>query len=302
MSASILSQLRCRLVSRCLGIRTPCSISTRVKRLFEPMEPPSFDAEFPNATIPHPIAASAARSLEAGRCDPGGAPRIIARVRVSLRYLTPPPAHVPPIQLESAKDAASRFCLHGHGPVNGMSLKRMFRSRGSASSVYVAGYCRSATLLRRRGRGDHVDHLLAAVLPPLPLGLGKQFAYGKSEEPAPSTADPSRRVRVTDGRKIRITWQPIGRPRQLATAVIRGDASRSGEGRANSPRAALDDYRARPCDCGRDSCFTRSRHGMRRRAFRSATAAGAPAAPAVVRQRGAVRTPASPEPRRRAGF
>jgi hypothetical protein len=42
-----------------------------------------------------------------------------------------------------------------------------------------------------------------------PWGLGKQFTYENPEEPAPSMADPSRRVRITDGRKIRITWQPL---------------------------------------------------------------------------------------------
>jgi hypothetical protein len=43
-----------------------------------------------------------------------------------------------------------------------------------------------------------------------PWGLGKHFAYDDPEEPAPSIADTSRRVRIANGRKIRLTWQPIG--------------------------------------------------------------------------------------------
>lgn len=43
-----------------------------------------------------------------------------------------------------------------------------------------------------------------------PWGLGKQFRYDKPEEPAPSIADPSRRVHIRNGRKIRLTWEPIG--------------------------------------------------------------------------------------------
>lgn len=43
-----------------------------------------------------------------------------------------------------------------------------------------------------------------------PWGLGKQFTYANPEEPAPSIADISRRVHIKDGRKIRLTWEPIG--------------------------------------------------------------------------------------------
>lgn len=43
-----------------------------------------------------------------------------------------------------------------------------------------------------------------------PWGLGKQFTYENPEEPAPSIADISRRVHIRDGRKIRLTWQPLG--------------------------------------------------------------------------------------------
>ncbi|MCC6304644.1 MAG: hypothetical protein IT545_05540 [Rhodobacteraceae bacterium] len=43
-----------------------------------------------------------------------------------------------------------------------------------------------------------------------PWGLGKQFTYANPEEPAPSMADPSRRVHIRDGRRVRLTWEPIG--------------------------------------------------------------------------------------------
>lgn len=43
-----------------------------------------------------------------------------------------------------------------------------------------------------------------------PWGLGKQFTYANPEEPAPSMADPSRRVHVRDGRRVRLTWEPVG--------------------------------------------------------------------------------------------
>lgn len=43
-----------------------------------------------------------------------------------------------------------------------------------------------------------------------PWGLGKQFAYEQPDVAAPSLADLSRRVHVRDGRKIRLTWQPLG--------------------------------------------------------------------------------------------
>jgi hypothetical protein len=43
-----------------------------------------------------------------------------------------------------------------------------------------------------------------------PWRLGKQFTYDSPEEPAPSIADPSGRVRLKEGRKIRLTWEPVG--------------------------------------------------------------------------------------------
>lgn len=43
-----------------------------------------------------------------------------------------------------------------------------------------------------------------------PWGLGKHFTYD-GEVPAPeSIADESRRVHIKDGRKIRLTWEPVG--------------------------------------------------------------------------------------------
>jgi hypothetical protein len=42
-----------------------------------------------------------------------------------------------------------------------------------------------------------------------PWSLGKHFTYPNPEEAAPSIADPSRRVRIAGGQKIRITWKPL---------------------------------------------------------------------------------------------
>ncbi|CAH1650977.1 Cucumopine_C domain-containing protein [Chelatococcus asaccharovorans] len=43
-----------------------------------------------------------------------------------------------------------------------------------------------------------------------PWGLGKQFVYDKPEEQVPSLMDLSRRVPIRDGRRIRLTWDPLG--------------------------------------------------------------------------------------------
>lgn len=42
-----------------------------------------------------------------------------------------------------------------------------------------------------------------------PWGLGTQFRYDNPGEPAASLADLSRRVSIKNGRKIRLTWQPL---------------------------------------------------------------------------------------------
>ena len=43
-----------------------------------------------------------------------------------------------------------------------------------------------------------------------PWGLGKQFTYDGAAEPSASITDSSRRVRVKEGRRIRLTWEPLG--------------------------------------------------------------------------------------------
>ncbi len=43
-----------------------------------------------------------------------------------------------------------------------------------------------------------------------PWGQGKYFTYENPEEPAPSLTDLSRRVHIRDGRKIKLTWDPLG--------------------------------------------------------------------------------------------
>jgi hypothetical protein len=43
-----------------------------------------------------------------------------------------------------------------------------------------------------------------------PWGLGKQFTYGGDIEEPESIVDLSRRVHIKNGRKIRLTWNPIG--------------------------------------------------------------------------------------------
>jgi hypothetical protein len=42
-----------------------------------------------------------------------------------------------------------------------------------------------------------------------PWGLGKHFTYDDAAEPPASIADPNRRVRLKNGRKIRLTWEPL---------------------------------------------------------------------------------------------
>ncbi|WP_213990426.1 hypothetical protein [Sodalis sp. dw_96] len=43
-----------------------------------------------------------------------------------------------------------------------------------------------------------------------PWRLGKEFTYSQTEAVAPTLADPALRVKINQGRKIRLTWQPLG--------------------------------------------------------------------------------------------
>jgi len=43
-----------------------------------------------------------------------------------------------------------------------------------------------------------------------PWGLGKHFTYDGDTQAPESIADPARRVQIRDGRRIRLTWEPLG--------------------------------------------------------------------------------------------
>ena len=52
-----------------------------------------------------------------------------------------------------------------------------------------------------------------------PWGLGEQFRYQTAEVPVPVMPDPAGRVRLKNGRKIRLTWKPLGISVDAALAV-----------------------------------------------------------------------------------
>lgn len=53
-----------------------------------------------------------------------------------------------------------------------------------------------------------------------PWDLGKQrFIYDSAEPPSPPLTDLSRRVRIRDGRKVKLTWEPLGIAVEAVLAV-----------------------------------------------------------------------------------
>lgn len=75
---------------------------------------------------------------------------------------------------------------------------------------HLPGATREEAIAAIRAFCIYTNTLAAWSFHYFPWGLGKQFTYENPEEPAPSISDISRRVQIKDGRKIRLTWEPIG--------------------------------------------------------------------------------------------
>lgn len=81
-----------------------------------------------------------------------------------------------------------------------LELRRLLKARTSRADAIeaVRAFC------------AYTNQLAAWSFHYFPWGLGKQFPYSGEVEAPASIADPSQRVHIENGRKIRMTWQPLG--------------------------------------------------------------------------------------------
>ena len=77
-------------------------------------------------------------------------------------------------------------------------------------SLVARNQSRDEVIQAMRAYVAYTNRLAAWSFHYFPWGLGKQFQYAEPEVPPPDISDLKRRVRIRNGRPIRLTWQPLG--------------------------------------------------------------------------------------------
>lgn len=107
------------------------------------------------------------------------------------------------VVLEAFDPPYSNYLRYSGFPTMGRLAGRLREMIGTASD-------RQAVNAALEAFTAYTNRLAAWSFHYFPWGLGKHFKYAAPDTGTPAIADPSRRVAVTDGQRIKLTWEPLG--------------------------------------------------------------------------------------------